>query len=408
MEPGKNILKNIALILGSIIITVLLSLAADRVFGAIRRPPGLPERIELIFPPHSEQHYKTADFQYSVYINSIGIRDRELPRERGDAYRILAIGDSYTYGWGVDIENTWARSLETQLRETGRNVEILNLGKPGSGPPFYSEIAEKAIPLLRPDLVLICMLQGNDIRAAGPEQDPPPAKSFWDAVRKLYPNFTLYMRDMRREREYNGRSHEEMPKQVSTAEDNRAWTANTAREFLEKMTPEQRARFDAFDDKVKEAYISGNLNPYMIDLGMQNPDFYILTMDVEDAWTQTCIERTSNHFAHIKRMADEYGCESVVVCIPEGPYVNREALKNMGRVGYNMPEWLLTTESADEDVRRAANLAKLPFFEVTQAFRAQQDNPNLYFELDGHPTREGNLLFADSFLPLLKDIIASR
>lgn len=406
MEPGSTGIKNTALVLGSVIVVLLATLAADRVFGMLRRPPGLPERIELIFPPFSEQHYESADFRYSVYINSIGIRDRELPRERGDAYRILAIGDSYTYGWGVDIENTWMRMLEQRLRESGKEVEILNLGKPGSGPPFYSEIAEKAIPLLRPDLVLVCMLQGNDIRAAGPEEAPTPAKSFWDGIRRVYPNFTLYMRDLRREREFGGRSHEEMPKQVSTAEDNRAWTANTAREFLEKMTPKQRARFDAFDDEVKTAYQSGNLNPYMVDLGMQNPDFYILTMDVEDAWTQTCIDRTASHFSRIKRVADEYGSQTAILCIPEGPYVNREALKNMGRVGYNVPEWLLTTDSADENIRRASTLANLPFYEVTGSFRARQDEPGLYFELDGHPTRDGNQLFADAFLPFLEEIIA--
>ena len=320
MKSGSTVLKNLALVAGSVLFVVLLSLVADRVFGAIRRPPGLPESYELIFPPLSEQHYESADFRYSVYISSIGIRDRELPRERGDAFRILAIGDSYTYGWGVDIENTWMRILEKQLRDAGHNVEILNLGKPGAGPPFYSELAEKAIPLLRPDLVLVCMLQGNDLRAAGPETNTAaPVRDFWATVRALYPNFTLYMRDLRREQEYAGRSHEEMPKQVSSAEDNRAWTANTAKDFLSKMTPEQRERFDAFDDEVKEAYLSGNLNPYMIDLGMQNPDFYILTMDVEDAWTQTCIERTASHFSRVRKAAEAYGAETAVVCIPEAP-----------------------------------------------------------------------------------------
>lgn len=407
MNPGSTTVKNLALVAGSLLFAVLLTLAADRVFGAIRRPPGLPETYELIFPPLSEQHYESADFKYSVYINSIGIRDREMPRERGDAFRILAIGDSYTYGWGVDVENTWMRILETQLRETGQNVEILNLGKPGAGPPFYSELAEKAIPMLRPDLVLICMLQGNDIRAAGPETSPAPARDFWETIRALYPNFTLYVRDLRREQEYAGRSHEEMPKQISSAEENRAWTANTAKSFLEKMTPEQRARFDAFDAEVKEAYLSGNLNPYMIDLGMQNPDFYILTMDVEDAWTQTCIERTASHFARVKKTADAYGAAASVVCVPEGPYVNKPALVSMGRMGYNMPPWLLDTDSMDESVRRAAALADLPFFAVTEPFRAQQENPALYFELDGHPTPEGNRLFANAFRPLLEPLISA-
>ena len=408
MNAGGTVVKNLALVAGSILFVLVITLAGDRVFGALRQPPGLPETLELIFPPFSEQHFETYDFHYSVHINSIGIRDRELPRERGAAYRVLAIGDSYTYGWGVNIEDTWMRLLEARMREEGHEIKILNLGKPGVGPPFYAELAEKAIPLLRPDLVLVCMLQGNDIRAAGPEISDAPALDFWDRVRTLYPNFTLLMRDLRREREYAGRTHEDMPPQVSSAEDNRRWTAATAQTFLENMPPEHRARFDAFDETVREAYSSGNLNPYMIDLAMQNPDFYILTMDVEDAWTQTCIERTASHFARIRRVAEEYNSEVAVLSVPEGPYVNRHALANMGRVGYNVPGWLLTTDSMDESIRRAAALADLPFYEVTRHFRARQDDPDLYFELDGHPTAAGNTLFAEAFHPLLEQIISRQ
>ena len=405
MAPGKTLVKNLALIAGSLLFVIAATLATDRVFGALRQPPGLPETVELIFPPFSEQHYKSHDFEYSVYINSIGIRDRELPKERGNTFRVLAIGDSYTYGWGVNIEDTWMRMLEAQLREAGHDIEILNLGKPGVGPPFYAELAEQAIPLLRPDLILICMLQGNDLRAAGPEAPAPPSQRFWSVVRTLYPNFTLYMRDLRRERIYGERTHHDMPPQVSTAEDNRRWTESTARTFYENMPQEHRARFDAFDDVVKEAYLNGLLNPYMVDLAMQNPDFYVLTMDLEDSWTQTCIERTAALFARIKQSADTYGSRAAVVSIPEGPYVNRAALQNMGRIGYVLPEWLLSTDSMDESLRRAAILADLPFYEVTEEFRAQKENPDLYFELDGHPTQQGNYLFAEAFRPVLEKLI---
>lgn len=396
-------LKNLLLTLISLVCVLGATLAADRVFGKVTSPPGLPETYELIFPPFSEQHYETADFRYSVYINSIGIRDRELPKERGDVIRVLAIGDSYTYGWGLDSENTWVRLLENTLREAGYNVEILNLGKPGAGPPFYAELAEKAIPLLRPNLVLIGMLQGNDLRAAGSEASKPLTTGFWEFIRKCWPNFTLFARDIRREREYTHRTHKDMPKQISSAEDNRRWTMETALSFMEKMTPEQRERFEALDDEVKAAYRTGHLNPYMIDLAMQNPDFYILTMDIEDPWTQTCIARTASHLSHIKKVAEEYSCSVIVLAIPEGPYVNRHALKNMARVGYTMPPWLLSTTHMDESIRLAAEHAGLPFYEVTAVFRAQQDNPHLFFTLDGHLTAEGSHLLASTLHPILEN-----
>ena len=87
--------------------------------------------------------------------------------------------------------------------------------------------------------------------------------------------------------------------------------------------------------------------------------------------------------------------------------MNKPALVSMGRMGYNMPDWLLTTDSMDEQ-RRASAAGGSPFLEVTDAFRKQQDNPQLYFELDGHPTPQGNQLMADALRPLLEPLLQGQ
>ena len=70
-----------------------------------------------------------------------------------------------------------------------------------------------------------------------------------------------------------------------------------------------------------------------------------------------------------------------------------------------MPEWLLATDGADEAMAEASKLAETPFYSVTPVFREHKDDPELYFELDGHPTPKGNRLFADAFKPMLKEVI---
>lgn len=67
-----------------------------------------------------------------VEINSHGLRDREheWTKPRG-TYRILVLGDSITFGWGVRAEDTFARQLEADLnaRFAGRpTVEVINSG----------------------------------------------------------------------------------------------------------------------------------------------------------------------------------------------------------------------------------------------------------------------------------------
>jgi lysophospholipase L1-like esterase len=405
MKTSGTPIKNILLVVFSVLFVFIVTLCADRLLGILLRPPNLPDTVELIFPPFAEQHFKTIDFEYTANINSIGIRDRELPKERGDAFRVLAIGDSYTYGWGVAQEETWPHLLEVQLREEGHNVEILNLGKPGTGPPFYAELAERAIPLLRPDLVIVGMLQGNDLRDAGPETAMPTTEDFWRGVRRLYPNIAGMMRDMQRERIEEDQTHEKMPPQVTTAEDNRRWTVNTAAKFVENMSEEQRVRFEALEEKVRTAFMEGNLNPYMIDLAIQDPDAYTKATDPDDPWTQVCIERAAARFATIKTVADKYNCKVVVVIIPEGPYVNSHALKNMARVGYVMPEWLLETNGIDRSIQIACEKAEVAFFAVTEDFREHKKDAALYFELDGHPTVKANHLFAEAITPVIKGLI---
>ena len=83
---------------------------------------------------------------------------------------MLAIGDSFTFGWGVSLEESWPKVLEATLRQAGVAVEVANLGFPGGSPVDYANIATRAVPALQPDLVLVAVLQGDDLgqlRAAG-------------------------------------------------------------------------------------------------------------------------------------------------------------------------------------------------------------------------------------------------
>lgn len=62
-----------------------------------------------------------------VEINSDGLRDEEYPVQRSDAYRVIFLGDSLTFGWGVKQEETFHHLLEERLGETSP-TEILNFG----------------------------------------------------------------------------------------------------------------------------------------------------------------------------------------------------------------------------------------------------------------------------------------
>ena len=62
-----------------------------------------------------------------VNINSDGLRDKEYPIRRDNKYRIIFLGDSLTFGWGVNKEDTFEEILEKNLNSL-YPTEIINLG----------------------------------------------------------------------------------------------------------------------------------------------------------------------------------------------------------------------------------------------------------------------------------------
>ena len=70
--------------------------------------------------------------------NADGFRDRDFPRERRRGrQRILAVGDSFTFGDGIeDVAKTWPKVLEASLRSRGPARRVFNLGIPGTNTAF--------------------------------------------------------------------------------------------------------------------------------------------------------------------------------------------------------------------------------------------------------------------------------
>ena len=64
-----------------------------------------------------------------IDINSDGFRDREFSiKKTPGTTRIMMLGDSLAFGWGVAAEDTTAKKLEKILLSNGRKIEVINTG----------------------------------------------------------------------------------------------------------------------------------------------------------------------------------------------------------------------------------------------------------------------------------------
>ena len=109
-------------------------------------------------------------------INDLGYRGPLPPREKTEnVFRIIVVGDSFTFGSVVPYEATYPFQLEELLNETGGKslkYEVINLGYPAYDPVKELAVLEKVGFDYQPDLVIIGynLNDVSDITPPSPEE----------------------------------------------------------------------------------------------------------------------------------------------------------------------------------------------------------------------------------------------
>ncbi len=99
--------------------------------------------------------WSSAEFTETSRTNALGLRGAEVAPKRPGMLRILAIGDSFTYGHGVQNDETYPAVVAALLRARGHDVEVLNAGVPGYNTDQAYTWALRDGLALAPDLVLV-------------------------------------------------------------------------------------------------------------------------------------------------------------------------------------------------------------------------------------------------------------
>jgi lysophospholipase L1-like esterase len=103
-------------------------------------------------------------------INSRGFRTPEFDDTKSEGtMRVVCLGGSTTFGWGVNDGVEYPRQLETQLNildPEDRRWEVINLGGTNYSSYQGRRVARAMLPLLKPDVVLLNFSWGDHQRAA--------------------------------------------------------------------------------------------------------------------------------------------------------------------------------------------------------------------------------------------------
>lgn len=104
-------------------------------------------------------NWRSTTHGQTLSINSKGLRDREYPLEKPDGIkRILVLGDSFTWGYGVADEQVYTEVLEQRLSA----FEVINTGVSGWGTDQEYLFLVNEGTLYSPDVVVLAFFIMND------------------------------------------------------------------------------------------------------------------------------------------------------------------------------------------------------------------------------------------------------
>lgn len=181
----------IALVSGSILLTLLLGEIGIRIVHPSASLWEYPNYIASYTRPDPNQTTKTLRYDpllgweplpgsSGVLVNQPisysrdGLRNQNAQVELPAGRPILAVGDSYTEGYGVKDDETWPAHLERDLQK-----RVLNGGVRGYGLDQIVLRAEKLADIFHPDTIVLGFI-AHDVGRVGRSVDESAHKSYFD------------------------------------------------------------------------------------------------------------------------------------------------------------------------------------------------------------------------------------
>jgi len=269
-------------------VTLVLVLVLVEVVVRRYVPPPAPYLEPQVLPQSSPTigwEMKPAQRSYTVNavatIDSRGARGPERPLAKTPGtFRVVAIGDSITFGMGVRDNETYSARLEQVLgAQMGRQVEVVNLGVAGYNLRQYLIVLKEKALQYEPDLIVLGICW-NDV--VGNERPLP-----WE------PGFV------------RGR----------TAADDTAWIVGARRHLLPKVIRDplrdwRTLYFTVQRIKMLKEVVSPSQHPYWV--------FYRALLNRDKAFLAPSWNVMEKRFLEFTEVARGHRIPMVVAIFPDG------------------------------------------------------------------------------------------
>lgn len=152
------------------------------------------ELIVRTVDPRYTRHLFDREFTGSapVAMNADGYRGRLVPlTKEKDEIRVLALGDSVTFGTGIEWQDAWPQRLADRLeKETGRPVSVINAALPATDIDQMRVGFQSLSHAYQPDVVVL-LLTGNTVSLGWIRRDDPDGPPQNEFLAKESPSGSL-------------------------------------------------------------------------------------------------------------------------------------------------------------------------------------------------------------------------
>ena len=365
-----------------------------------------------------------SEFRTRVVTNELGFRDPRLPGPKPEGTtRIIALGDSFTHGYGVEEDEAFPRVLEELLDEHDgrRRYEVINLGVPGSCPLDYEANLRDVGLAYEPDLVVVGVM-GNDVndvrtlREQGTrmmvgvlhevQHEVHDQRPLWKRLpNQLWPSLYDYAGTRLRLPDAGSDAHAATPPSQTrrpALPDDR-WLDVLRRLGERHGRDDLEAAFAELPPERQQALRSALTGEYRLDdvdqraaeqlMAFVQPrrmaDMVLLPEEYDEAWAET-----EDALGRLHETAQEAGAKTLIVYVPTQHQVIPDGWRHSEEVGFVADPRTLTDETFPKRLSEFGAEVGAPVVNLIEPLRARADE-DLYYPIDGHWTPQGHRVVAE-------------
>jgi len=378
----------------------------------------------IFYPPNVTAHSDSKDYYYTFKTNSLGIRNPEITVKKGK--RILVLGDSFVFGWGVNEEYTFVRLAEKKLQAKDPNITLVNTGIPNTGPENYLPMYRALRDKLKPDLV-VTVLYPNDVTDSGPTVFLEAIKNALSKKKTIrfaffiMPKASDYFLKYFLARMNQGINSDAEsttlqkqndspppPPKILTAEQ-----VKTKKEEYRKLIYVLADSMGVKKDRVSQWLIEigdenltlaaeGKISPKILLTGLLSPDFYEENLDLKKKQIDR-YGRMLELIDTIRKETSERKEQFGLVYIPSELQYDAKKTELHKRLGViTQARWLKEVSALEQSLKEYADKNQISYLNLTSIFREESRKKELNFPFDLHLNNNGNAVVVEPFVKFIE------